>query len=144
MGEHKTNPMALMTETIPTLLPVGHKVGMQMQLQVMPKDNVWLAPPGEMRVLDCGAIEVLVEGAWTAPPEGVEVFELGKLLPREKCDVCAVLMAVVEDGLAPKLVGANGQQAQGRGSIGPMAILSKMPLDLWQDRHLGQLRGPVE
>jgi hypothetical protein len=143
MGEHKTNQNALMSQSIPQLLPVGHRVGMQMQLQVMPRDNVWLAPASEMRTGESG-VEVLMNGVWASPPEGIEVFELGKTLPREKCDVVAMLFAVVEDTLGPKLVGANGEQARGTASMGPMAILSRLPLDQWQDKHLGQLRGPVE
>jgi hypothetical protein len=146
MSEANNNPRAQLHDTLPPLLPVGHRVGTSIQLQVMPKTNVLLVPLHKMRTTAEGVVEVLagVPEEWQTPPEGVEVFELGKPLPPEKCDVVAILGTMVEDTLGPKLLGAGGQQPRGRVSSGPMAILARTSLVEWQAQHLGGLRGPVE
>jgi len=145
MSDHHANPRAQLNDTLPPLLPVGHRVGTSVQLQVMPNANVMLVPQHKMRTTADGVVEVLAgePEEWQKPPEGVEVFELGKPLPPEKCDVVAILGAMVEDTLGPKLLGAGGQQPRGRVSSGPMAILARVPLVQWQAQHRGGLRGPV-
>lgn len=145
MSESKTNPRALLNQTLPPLLPVAHRVGIDLQLQVMPKVNVMLVPPHKLRTVE-GVVEVLTGDPeeWRKPPEGADVCELGKPLPPEKCDVVAILGTMVEDMLGPKLLTHGGQQPQGRISAGPMAILARAPMVQWQAQHLGQLRGPVE
>lgn len=145
MGEHKDNPRALLADSIPPLLPVGCRVAVDIQLQVMPKVNVMLAPAAKMRTTAEGHIEVLApDGSWKPAPAGVDVCELGKPLPPEKCDVVAILGATVEDVLGPKLLQPGEQQPRGRVSTGPMGILMRVPLDKWQASHLNALRGPVE
>ena len=146
MSDHKNNPRALMNDTLPLLLPVGHRVGVDIQLQVMPRVNVMLVRPDRMRTTAEGAIEVLAgePGEWRSPPAGAEVHELGKPLSPEKCDVVAIVGTMVEDMLGPKLLAPGGQQPQGRVSSGPLAIIARAPLDLWQKRHLETLRGLVE
>lgn len=146
MSEHKNNPRALMHDTLPTLMPVGHRVGVDIQLQVVPKANVMLVPPQRMRTAADGAIEILTGDpeAWRSPPAGAKLFELGKPMPPEACDVVAILGTVVEDMLGPKLIGAGGQQPQGRVSSGPMAVIARAPLVQWQASHTLGLRGPVE
>jgi hypothetical protein len=145
MSESNVNPRAQLNATLPPLLPVGHRVGVDIQLQVMPQVQVMLVPAHKMRTTE-GVIEVLAgePEEWRKPPEGADVCELGKPLPPEKCDVVAILGTMVEDTLGPKLLGAGGQQPRGRMSTGPMAILARAPMVQWQAQHLGALRGPVE
>jgi hypothetical protein len=146
MSESNINPRAQLNSTLPPLLPVGYRVGANIQLQVMPMVHVMLVPPHKMRTTVEGVVEVLAGDPeeWLAPPEGAEVFELGKPLPPEKCDVVAILGTMVEDMMGPKLIGSGGQAPRGRMSSGPMAVLARAPLVDWQASHVGTLRGPVE
>jgi hypothetical protein len=145
MSDHKSNPRATLNATLPPLLPVGHRVGVDIQLQVMPQVQVMLVPPQRMRTTE-GVVEILTGDPeeWRKPPEGSDVCELGKPLPPEKCDVVAILGTMVEDMLGPKLLTQGGQQPRGRVASGPMAILARAPLVQWQEQHMGALRGPVE
>jgi len=145
MSEHKTNPRSIMNDTLPPLLPVGCRANVGIQLDVMPKQNIILLPADKIRTTASGRIEILVGDPeeWRQAPDGADVCELGKPLPPEKCDVVAMLGAMVEDTLGPKLV-QPGQRPRGRVSSGPLAIIARAPLDRWQEAHLGTLRGPVE
>jgi hypothetical protein len=140
MGDHKSVDM------IPQLLPHGYRIGVQMQLQVVPKENVLALPAEKVRAAEDGSIEVLVgqPEAWCKPPAGIDVVELGTPLPPEKCDVAVILGTMVEDVLGPKLLAPGGRQAQGRVVSAPLAILARAPLVEWQAQHLGALRGVVE
>jgi len=60
MSDHKANQRALLRDTLPPLLPVGYQVGVDIQLQVMPKVNVMLVPAGKMRTTGSGMIEILL------------------------------------------------------------------------------------
>jgi hypothetical protein len=146
MSEHKTNPTAAIADTFPNLLPPGFRCGIDLQLQVVPKTNVMLAPPHRMRTADDGTVEVLVGDPeeWRKPPVGVDVCEMGKPLPPEKCDVVLIAGTMVEDTLGPKLLTQPGQHPRGKVSSSPLGIVARAPLDAWQKAHLGALRGPVE
>lgn len=146
MSDHKANPRALVHDTLPQILPVGHRVGVDIQLQVVPKVNVMLVPPQRMRTNAEGVVEILAgqPEEWRPAPQGADVCEMGKPLPTDKCDVVAILGTMVEDMLGPKLLTGGGQQPKGRVASGPMAIIARAPLDQWQKTMLGALRGPVE
>jgi hypothetical protein len=135
-----------MAATLPQLLPHGHRAGIEFQLQVVPRENVMLVPPGKMRTAEDGAVEVLLgnPGEWTKVPDGFVAHELGTPLPPELCDVAVVVCTMVEDMLGPKLLGAAGEKPHGRVSGGPLAVVARAPLDRWQAAHVGALRGPVE
>jgi len=142
MSDHKTNPQSLLSATLPPLLPVGHRVGVNIQLQVVPQAQVMLVPGDRMRTGAHG-IEVFSGDAWQPVPEEAEVFELGKPLPPEKCDLVAVLGSMVEDTLGPKLIVGTGQKSTSIAG-GPLAVIARVPLAEWQRVISGALRGQVE
>jgi hypothetical protein len=134
MSEHVVNTQALLHASLPQLLPIGHRVGVDIQLQVMPKANVMLLPPHRMRTTATGMIEILAGDPeeWRPAPQGADVCELGKPLPPEKCDVVAILGTVVEQMFGTKLLSGDGKAAHGRATSGPLAVIARIPLSQWQ------------
>ena len=145
MSESHENPRAALAASLPHLLPHGFRCGIDIQLQVVPKMNVIVAPASQKRPTAEGVVELLVgePAEWRRPPEGAEVFELGKPIPPDKCDIAVVIGARVQDMLGPKLV-TPGQQPAGSESQAAIAVLARKTLSVWQQEHLGALRGPVE
>lgn len=145
MSESQSNATAMLAASLPNLLPHGFHCDIDLQLQVIPKVNVMLVPPHRLRTTAQGQYEVLVgePEEWRQPPAGVDVCEMGKPLPPEKCDIAVVIGSVVEDMLGPKLV-APGQQPRGKVSSGAIAIVARKTLADWQHEHMAALRGPVE
>jgi hypothetical protein len=144
MGAHKTNPSSIMAATLPTLLPPGYRVGIDIQPRIVPQAHVLLMPLERIRTTE-GKTEVLVgePEAWQTPPEGAVVWPLGELLPRELCDVALMVATMVEDTTGPHVLVSPGQQPRGKVSMMVMAELARVPMVEWQGRHLGTLRGTV-
>jgi hypothetical protein len=155
MGEHKENTDALMAATIPPLLPIGHAVATQLQIQVIPSRGVVLLPAERIRTTDDGQVEIYVSStspgaqgdaeagtlSWQFPPAGVSVHEFGKQLPPERCDVAIFLGTVAQDTLDKGIVGPSGRAAAPALSTALHTIIMRMPLVEWQVQHLGNLRG---
>lgn len=144
MGSHKTNPNTIMAATLPALLPPGHRAGVDIKLQVVPQANILLMPPERIRETE-GNTEVLVGDpeTWQTPPDGVEVWPIGQPLPREKCDVVAMMATMVEDMAGPRMLVVPGQPPRGKVSLALFAELGRAPLVEWQARHLEALQGSV-
>lgn len=143
MGAHKTNPNRIVRAMLPALLPPNYRSGVDISLQVVPKQNVMIWPADKTRATAEGKTEVLVgePPEWQALPDGMEAHPLGEPLPPEKCDVAAMLGTVVQDTAGPRVLVANGQAPQAKASLMVFCELGRAPLVEWRQRHLGALRG---
>lgn len=133
MGEHKQNNRALFEASVPALMPMGEKSGISIDMYVLPQPHVLLLRPEQWRTNDLGWIEIKTDGTggeWKPIEKEQEVFELGKQLPANKCDVVMMVSTVVE---ARANVFAPGQTRQV--SNVPHFPLWRIPLDKWRAEH---------
>lgn len=119
MGAHKLNPKSLYFASLPNLAPLGEVAAADFELEVAPRDNVILAPPENLRTGPDGTRQILIpesDGQWVDVPEGAEVFDVGQLLPVDKCDVVATLYST-------------------RGKERVAVAAMRFPLSKWRDAH---------
>jgi hypothetical protein len=136
MSEHKTNEVALFQASLPSLTTTGDAVAIDFQAVVMPKKNVLLIPAKDIG--DEGRkIRLPGKQEYEDAPEGARVFELGKQLPPDACDVVIVLGTRV--ARAGSLTSLDGQRSRPIVSQVGHVPISRIPLDQWRREHASQL-----
>ena len=168
MGEHNTNPEALLAATMPSLLPVGFVCGgAHISMQLRPAANIMLLPVELVRKNDegrrfeafferpidgvvlppegaeVGWVPPTTEKGWWPVPPGKEVHELGKPLPPEKCNVIFMVMSAAVDTLARGIIRPGEPHPGHQESIVAHGIVAITPLDVFQRAHMENLRGPT-
>lgn len=94
--------------------------------------------PGEQLT---GAVSVTE--TWGPVPNGMELHELGKPLPPEKCNVIFMVMSAAVDTLAKGIIRPGEPRAGRQESVVSHQILAITPLDVFQRAHVVNLRGPT-
>lgn len=134
MSEHKENTVALFHASLPALTGVGEHLGITLEAVVMPQQNVLLLPAKDIG--DEGRkIRLPGKDEYEDAPEGARVFELGKTLPDDACDVVIVLgTRLARQGA---LAGLDGRRSPPTISNAQHAPLMRIPLDKWRNEHAG-------
>jgi hypothetical protein len=143
MGEHKQNDRALFEASVPSLMPMGEKTGISVDMYVLPQPHILLLKTHQWRTNDLGWIEINTEGTggeWKPIEKEQEVFELGKQLPANKCDVVFMVSSIVQ---ARSSVFTPGRADRSTSNV-PHFPLGRIPLDVWRAEHEANLGHRVE
>jgi hypothetical protein len=146
MPEHKSNIDAVLHHMMPTPLPAGCVAIGLLTVKVLPAAGVLLYPAQLMRKTEAGAFEIQrpPSEVWEPAPEGVRVVHpIGQPLPPELCDIVLMAGTMVKDTLSPNLLAGPGQKPTAKTSTLMHGEMSRMPLTVWQEGHMRQLRGQV-
>jgi len=153
MSKHKSNPSALMTATLPGLLPAGCGSQVLLVARVVPMKHVAIVPAENIQrsTVDNKVTAIRAPGGeWQPVPMVIAngeqipaiVHQLDTPLPPELCDMAVMIGTGVVDTLSMSLVVPGGPPPQPKSSGIIHGELLRMPLVMWREQHMRKLRGP--
>jgi hypothetical protein len=153
MSEHKANPNALMSATLPNLLPAGCASQVLLEARVVPMKHVLIVAAENIQrsIVDEKVTAIRIPGGeWQPVPMVVVngqqmpaiVHQLGTPLAPELCDMAVMIGTGVVDTLSMSLVVPGGPPPQPKNSGIIHGELLRVPLVMWREQHMRKLRGP--